>query len=87
MAATGVLTFNAAPDFENPLDADADNIYAVQVTVTDSGGLTDVQNLQVTVTDVNEFTDDPLIPDTTVIMAVHFTELRERINAQLVRFS
>ena len=52
--ATGVLTFNSAPDFENPQDAGANNVYDVQVTVTDSGSLTDVQNLQVTVTNANE---------------------------------
>ena len=32
------------------------------------------------------FTDDPLVPGTTVIKAVHVTELRDRINEQLVRF-
>ena len=34
--ASGVLTFNAAPNFENPLDAGANNVYDVQVTVTDN---------------------------------------------------
>ncbi len=55
--ATGVLTFNAAPDFESPGSGDGDNVYLVQVTVTDSGPgtpLTAVQDLAVTVTDVNE---------------------------------
>ena len=52
--ATGVITFNTAPDFEIPGDANADNDYEVDVTVTDSGLLTGVQNLVVTVTDVNE---------------------------------
>ncbi len=51
---TGVLTFTVAPDFEAPADDDTDNVYEVQVTVTDSGGLTDVQDITVTVTDVNE---------------------------------
>ena len=32
------------------------------------------------------FTDDPLVPGTTPIKATHFTELRERIDAQLARF-
>ena len=51
MPTTGVLTFNSAPDFEAPADADANNVYDVQVTVTDSDHRpTDVQNLQVTVT-------------------------------------
>jgi hypothetical protein len=53
-ANTGVLTFNTAPDFENPTDDGLDNVYDVQVTVTDSGLLTDVQDIAVTVTDVNE---------------------------------
>ena len=48
-----MLTFNSAPDFENPADADTDNVYDVQVTVTDSVALTGVQNLLVTVADVN----------------------------------
>ncbi len=52
--ATGVLTFNSAPNFEAPADAGVNNVYDVQVTVTDSGAQTDVQNLQVTVTNVNE---------------------------------
>jgi hypothetical protein len=55
---TGVLTFKAAPDFETPGDINTDNVYEVKVTVTDSGNLTDVQNLQVTVTNVNEEIDD-----------------------------
>ena len=32
------------------------------------------------------FTDEPLVPGTTAIKAVHFTELRVRIDAQLGRF-
>jgi len=52
--ATGVLTFAAAPNFEAPADAGADNGYAVTVRVTDSGGLSVDQTLTVTVSDVNE---------------------------------
>ncbi len=51
---TGVLTFDAAPDFEVPGDFNGDNDYEVEVTVTDSGGLTDVQTITITVTDVVE---------------------------------
>lgn len=51
---TGVLTSKTAPDFENPQDSDANNVYDVQVTVTDTGGLTGVQNISVSVTDINE---------------------------------
>ncbi|EMI16088.1 serralysin, partial [Rhodopirellula maiorica SM1] len=55
---TGVLTFLSAPDFENPNDSGADGTYEVEVTVTDSGGLTDSQDIAVTVDDVN---DSPVI--------------------------
>lgn len=58
-AATGVLSFIAAPDFEAPGDAGADNVYDVQVQASD-GALTDAQDIEVTVTDV----DDALIVTT-----------------------
>ncbi|MBC7452372.1 MAG: cadherin domain-containing protein, partial [Massilia sp.] len=51
---TGVLTFIAAPDFEAPVDADANNTYLVNVTASDGKGSTDVQAITVTVTNVNE---------------------------------
>ena len=34
-AATGLVSFIAAPDFEAPGDAGGDNVYDIQVTVTD----------------------------------------------------
>ena len=53
-ATTGVLSFLSAPDFENPLDVGNDNGYAIEVTVTDAGGLSTSQLFNITVTDVNE---------------------------------
>ena len=55
-ATTGALTFQSAPNYEVPSDAGADNVYDVQVTVTDTAGLADVQNQAVTVTGVNDNT-------------------------------
>ena len=46
---TGVLTFVAAPDFENPTDADLNNVYQVTVQVSDGAGGTDIQIISVTV--------------------------------------
>ena len=40
------------PDFETPMDANMNNVYEVTVTVTDSGGLVDTQDILVTITDV-----------------------------------
>ncbi|MDB5336030.1 MAG: Cadherin domain protein, partial [Planctomycetaceae bacterium] len=54
MTNAGVLSFLSAPDFEVPLDANANNIYEVQVTANDGNGNTTVQNIQVTVTPVND---------------------------------
>lgn len=51
---TGALSFNAAPDFEAPADTGIDNVYDLNVTVTDSGGLKDSKGITVTVTDENE---------------------------------
>jgi hypothetical protein len=48
--ATGVLTFVSAPDFENPADADGNNVYEVIVQASDSSAI-DTQSLSVTVTD------------------------------------
>src|SRR5262249_25338845 len=52
-AATGALRFITAPNFEAPADANADNVYEVQVVVSD-GSLLDSQAIFVTVTDAGE---------------------------------
>ncbi|MAY03677.1 MAG: hypothetical protein CMQ38_11960, partial [Gammaproteobacteria bacterium] len=52
--ASGNLSFNTAPDFEEPHDANADGIYQLTVTTTDSEGATDSQDLTITVTNVDE---------------------------------
>ncbi|MEP7350093.1 MAG: cadherin domain-containing protein [Sphingorhabdus sp.] len=52
--ATGVLTFIAAPDFENPGDFGGDNVYDVIVQATDNIGAFDQQALSITVSDVAE---------------------------------
>ncbi|PTS84480.1 hypothetical protein DBR17_07975 [Sphingomonas sp. HMWF008] len=52
-AATGMVSFRSAPDFEAPDDADANNVYDMIVSVTD-GDLTDSRALAITVTNVDE---------------------------------
>ena len=37
-AGTGALTFDTAPNFEGPRDANTDNAYAVEVTATSGTG-------------------------------------------------
>ena len=52
----GVVTFNTEPDFENPSDADTNNVYKITVTVSD-GSLNASANFEITVT--NDTSDDP----------------------------
>ena len=51
-AESGELMFRAAPDFENPTDEGANNVYVVEVGATDSDTLSDTLLVLVTVTDV-----------------------------------
>ena len=55
ISTSGVVEFVNAPDFENPSDANTDNVYEITVTVSD-GSLTDTANFMVTVT--NDTSDD-----------------------------
>ncbi len=78
-ATTGELRFDLPRDFETPGDGNTDNVYAIQVQVTD-GSLTDTQAIAVTVTNVNEQPDglalleNPIVPENsaagTVISAI-----------------
>jgi len=51
---TGVLSFIDAPDFENPLDLDGDNVFQVDIEATSSLGGSAFQLIDVTVNDVAE---------------------------------
>ena len=64
----GVLTFDAAPDYEFPGDATTNNEYIIVVTVTSGAGaraLTATQTLTITVTDVEEAPGKPDAPAVT----------------------
>lgn len=53
-AATGVLTFKTAPDFENPTDVGKNNVYDVIVQAENDIEVADHQTIAVTVTNLNE---------------------------------
>lgn len=50
---SGALSFNPAPNFEAPTDADGDNVYNVQLRVSD-GSLSATINIAITVTNSRE---------------------------------
>ncbi len=52
VAASGALTFNTAPDYEAPSDANADNVYLVNVLASQASGEQTLQAIRVRVTDV-----------------------------------
>ena len=54
---------------------------AIGVSATDAAGQSAARSFTVTVTRSAPFTDDPLRPGVTPVRAVHFTELRTRIDA------
>ena len=62
---SGVLTFQAAPNYEDPQDANTDNAYLVTVQATSGTGdreQTATQTITVTVMDANEQPDTPATP-------------------------
>jgi hypothetical protein len=66
ISTSGVLTFDTAPDFENPTDFDMDGVYVIDVQVSDGAGGEASQTVMVTVTDVN---DSPIAMDFTGVKA------------------
>jgi serralysin len=52
VSATGALTFTAAPDFEAPTDSNSDNVYEIEVQVSD-GTHNSSQKISVHITDVD----------------------------------
>ena len=54
-AVTGLLTFVTGPDYEKPTDSGANNVYDVQVQVSD-GTTTDIQNIAVVIGNINPVT-------------------------------
>ena len=57
ISSNGSVTFTAPPDFENPGDSNADNVYQLTVSVSD-GTASDSMAFEVTVT--NDISDDPV---------------------------
>ena len=55
ISTSGLVTFNTAPDYEDPSDADTNNIYKITASVSD-GSLNATKNFEVTVT--NDTSDD-----------------------------
>ena len=53
-SSSGELSFNTAPDYENPSDSGADNTYDLAITATDSIGKQASQSLTITINNLND---------------------------------
>ena len=53
-ATGGELKFKAKPDYENPTDANTDNVYEVTVQATDGDGNRGMKSVKVTVENADE---------------------------------
>ncbi|WGZ93323.1 MAG: SdrD B-like domain-containing protein [Candidatus Thiothrix putei] len=58
-ATTGILRFRAIPDYDAPMDANRDNTYEIEITVTDKGGLSSKKLFQIRI--VNNTADDGVV--------------------------
>ncbi|MEZ5454215.1 MAG: SdrD B-like domain-containing protein, partial [Thiothrix sp.] len=56
---SGILKFRAIPDYDAPMDANRDNLYEVEVSITDAGGLGSSKLFKVTV--LNDAADDGVL--------------------------
>lgn len=71
-AQTGKLKFNVAPNFENPSDANRDNLYKLTVESSDASDQIRKKEIEITVTDIDENrsddSDGDYIPDNIEIL-------------------
>ena len=60
-SSTGLLTFKNAPDYEKPLDSNANGTYSIYVKATDNAGNSSSQFVSINIADVLEDTTAPVI--------------------------
>ncbi|WP_444958637.1 Ig-like domain-containing protein [Microbulbifer sp. ZKSA002] len=85
------LRFGFAPDFENPADADGDNIYQVTIEASDGNGGQMSQEIVVTVTNVNdgapEFSSATEVTVEEDVSGVFYTAMAQDPDGDEVTFS
>lgn len=83
--------FTAAPDYENPLDADADNVYELELEVSDGNGGTGSQSVSVSVLNTNDnapvFTSVTSIDVASGSLATGYTAIATDADGDVVTYS
>ena len=77
---SGILTFITEPDFENPVDLDANNIYVFIVGAEDNATNLQTQTITITITD-NENDNGPVFVSQRAILSVENAQLDFSIDA------
>jgi VCBS repeat-containing protein len=72
-ATSGAVTFKVAPNYEQPLDAGANNVYDIMVGVSDGTNLTP-QAVAITVSNVNEVPTSVSIPTEYAVVGQAFSQ-------------
>jgi hypothetical protein len=80
-AASGILRFRAVPDYDAPMDTNRDNVYEVEVSVTDAGGLSGSKLFTVTVT--NNTADDGVILNARAVLQGVYDSSTQLMSADL----
>jgi trimeric autotransporter adhesin len=70
-ASSGAVTFKAAPDFETPGDAGANNVYDITVTASDGSLSSAARAVAITVTDVTEVTVAFVFPSSVALSSLN----------------
>ena len=95
-SSSGEITFKSAPDFEAPADSNSDNLYTVEITVSDDDttSLSDIQNISVFVTNsddspvvanpLSDFTVNEDATDSTIDLSNVFNDV-DNNNAAIVK--
>lgn len=72
-SATGALSFIAAPVFDQPADHNKNNIYSIEISVTDTHGGTTTQIVEITVTDAPRVLTDLSVENTGALLTATVT--------------
>ncbi len=80
-ATTGLLRFRAIPDYDAPMDTNRDNLYEVEVTVTDKGGLTNSKLFKISI--VNNTADDGVVVNVRALLQGAYDSNTALMSAEL----
>lgn len=80
-ATTGLLRFRAIPDYDAPMDTNRDNLYEVEVTVTDKSGLTNSKLFKISI--VNNTADDGVVVNVRALLQGAYDSNTALMSAEL----